>query len=117
MQASMSELPVLLLPMCTGGLAVKPRGIVASVKPLQRALTRYDSDVLTASTLMLNPRVLPPLTAGLSQLTVVRVRHVVRTANRRKTRRTLDGALTLAFTAFRYDTYRTPGAIRLLTGF
>lgn len=83
----------------------RPRGIVASVKPLQRDLTRWDSDVLTASTLVLNPGGLPPPAAGLSQLTVVRIRHVVRTANWLGTRRTLSGTLTLRTAVFQYDAF------------
>lgn len=66
---------------------------------------------------MLHSDVLLVLAAGLPQMTIVRVGHVVGAADGIGSQGTLGRALTHTLTLFGHDARRAPGTIRLLTGF
>lgn len=66
---------------------------------------------------MLHSDVLLVLAAGLPQVTIVGVGHVVGAADGIGSQRTLLRALTHSRALFGHDARRAPGAIRLLAGF
>lgn len=75
-----------------------------------------DDIALTARALMLHPDGPPSLAAGLLQVTMGRVGHVVGAADGIGSHGTIRGALTQTLAVLN-DARRAPGAIGLLAGF
>ncbi|KYN14852.1 hypothetical protein ALC57_12961, partial [Trachymyrmex cornetzi] len=76
-------------------------------------VVRNNDGALTACALVLHPDVLSVLAAGLPQVTMVRVGHVVGAADGIGSQRTIRRALTQTFAVFGHDARRAPGAARL----